>query len=335
MERTFRALSFEVGLSEGVIRNIFRRYAKARLDKLQPVTPVWMGLDELYIMSKFRGVVTNVKDRTLVEFLPNRNKPTIIRYLAAISDPETVKIVTIDMWQPYRDAVGLVLPHARVVVDKFHVVRMANEALERVRKEFRLTLPTRSRLQLKDDRWMLLTNPEKLDAGRHLLLQEMMERFPVLKQAWQAREGFRAVWAAPTVPEAKAAYAAWVSSIHPDVEPAFCDLIRAMTNWETEIFAYFDTRATNAYTESFNAVAKMTNRLGRGYSFEVLRARLLLMHSCHKTEPVPYRRPAVPMYGLSMARTASFMCQEPPEERYLGLDLSTLATELEKLPQNG
>ena len=34
------------------------------------------------------------------------------------------------MWKPYKDAVNTILPHAKVVVDKFHVVRMANQALE-------------------------------------------------------------------------------------------------------------------------------------------------------------------------------------------------------------
>ena len=44
------------------------------------------------------------------------------------------------MWNPYRAAVKAVLPQARIVVDKFHVVRMANDALEKVRKGFRKEL---------------------------------------------------------------------------------------------------------------------------------------------------------------------------------------------------
>ncbi len=333
LERTFRALSHEVGINEGVVRNVFRRYAKAQLDKLEPVTPEWMGLDELFILSKFRGVVTNVKDRTLVDMLPNRSKPAIIRYLAAMPDKERVKLVTIDMWQPYREAVQLVLPHARIVVDKFHIVRMANEALERVRKEHRASLPIKGRLQLKDDRWMMLTNPDRLDAGRHMLLEEMLERFPLLKQAYAAKEGFRAVWQTESIDQAKAAYDKWAAELPEDIKPAFHDLTRAMGNWREEIFAYFDTRITNAYTESFNAVAKMTNRLGRGYSFEVLRAKLLLMHSCHKMERPVYVRPEREV--RSMGRVFGMMLREDPAPRFLGIGLSTLADELAKLPENG
>lgn len=39
-----------------------------------------------------------------------------------------------DMWKHYKDAVKTVLPRAKIVVDKFHVVRMANQALDSVRK---------------------------------------------------------------------------------------------------------------------------------------------------------------------------------------------------------
>ena len=49
-----------------------------------------------------------------------------------------------------------------------------------------------------------------------------------------------------------------------------------MQNRRGEILAYFDCRAINAYTESLNNLIRTTNRVGRGYSFEALRAKVLL-----------------------------------------------------------
>lgn len=67
-------------------------------------------------------------------------------YLMKLKDRQKVEIVSMDMWNPYRAAVKAVLPQARIVVDKFHVVRMANDALERVRKGLRKELkPSQSR----------------------------------------------------------------------------------------------------------------------------------------------------------------------------------------------
>ena len=55
----------------------------------------------------------------------------------------------------------------------------------------------------------------------------------------------------------------------------FEDLIKAMNNWEEEIFNYFDSPITNVYTESLNRLIKTMNHVGRGYSFEAFRAKTL------------------------------------------------------------
>lgn len=53
-----------------------------------------------------------------------------------------------DMWKPYKDAVNTILPHAKVVVDKFHVVRMANQALDNVRKSLKAHMSQKERRTL-------------------------------------------------------------------------------------------------------------------------------------------------------------------------------------------
>lgn len=54
---------------------------------------------------------------------------TVINYLYQIPNRERIHYVAMDMWKPYKDAVNEVLPQAKIVVDKFHVVRMANDAI--------------------------------------------------------------------------------------------------------------------------------------------------------------------------------------------------------------
>lgn len=47
--------------------------------------------------------------------------------------------------------------------------------------------------------------------------------------------------------------------------------------WHREIFTYFEFPATNAFVENRNGLIKMANRAGRGYTFDVIRAKALLM----------------------------------------------------------
>src|SRR5690606_4229632 len=67
----------------------------------------------------------------------------------------------------------------------------------------------------------------------------------------------------------------WAAKIPEELVGAFSPLTTALTNWRDEVFAYFDHRATNAYTEALNGLARVVNRNGRGYSFNVLRARIV------------------------------------------------------------
>jgi transposase len=331
-ERTFTAIANEIGVDVVTVRYIWRTHAKAELDRLAPVTPQWLGIDELHIMHAYRGVITNVKERTIVDLLKDRKQETVIRYLAGLEDREVITHVAMDMYAPYREAVRVVLPNAKIVVDRFHIARMGSEAMERVRKELRAGLTSKERLQMKDDRWLLLRNAKDLDAGQTILLQSVLGQFPLLNKAWTAKEAFRAIWNNRTRQEGEAAYQQWLKDLDPEIEPAFRDLNGAMNNWGTEIFNYFEHRITNAYTESFNSIARKMDRMGRGYSFEVLRAKLLLKHSCHKKEMAPprFNRTA----SFSMGRMTGFMVMEETG-RHLGVDISTLADWLDTLPEKG
>ena len=79
----------------------------------------------------------------------------------------------------------------------------------------------------------------------------------------------------------------WIATIPKDQREIWSDLVRAVGNWREEIMTYFETDmpVTNAYTESINRLAKDKNREGRGYTFEVMRARMLYTTKHKKKAP--------------------------------------------------
>src|SRR5690554_5730414 len=81
-----------------------------------------------------RCILTNLEERALLDLLPGRQQDAVLKRLMNMTNRHNVEIVSMDMWKPNRRAVQAVLPQARIVVDKFHVLRMANEALEKVGK---------------------------------------------------------------------------------------------------------------------------------------------------------------------------------------------------------
>ena len=287
IKRTFASIAEEVGCTEFTVRSVFADYVQELEKTIRFETPKWMGIDEIHLI-KPRGVITNIQNNTVVELLPNRNKETIIKYLTGLQGKEEIAYVAMDMWAPYRDAVLQVLPQAKIVIDKFHVVKMANEAVERIRKSFKADLPIKVRRTLMHDRFVLLKRESELVDKEALLLSGWANNFPTLGLAYRLKEDFFKIYDAKTRNDALALFAAWEITVTHEVRDAFSDLIRAWRNWQPYILNYFDHPVnhpiTNAYTESLNNLIRVMNRVGRGYSFEALRAKILFSEGAFKKE---------------------------------------------------
>ena len=287
IQRTFTSVADDVGVDEKTVRNIFNAYV-AWLDKnVTFQTPEWLGIDEIQLLKKYRCVFTNIKERTIVGVISDRKKGSVSTYLKDMKDRERVQVVTMDMWKGFKTTVNYRLPNAVIVIDKFHVVRMANYALDGVRKSVRAGLSDSQRKKLMHDRFLLLKRPKDLKADQKLMLDAWLGTFPVLETAYNLKESFFAVYDQPDKQTALAAYQEWKASMSVEMQAAYQPLLTALTNWETEIFAYFDWGATNACTEALNGITKVVNRLGRGYSFKAIRAKMLYSRSLQKK-----RRPA-------------------------------------------
>ena len=332
----YTVLADRVGVDEKTVRGIFSVKAE-QLDKLNMFeTPEILGIDELYLNKKYRCILTNIGERTLLDLLPVRNKDVVINYLMRLKTRSNVRVVSMDMWNPYREAVKAVLPRARIVVDKFHVVRMANEALEVVRKSIKGKLTQAQRKTLKGDRKILLKRAHELSDREAFLIETWMNAFPELKAAYEHKERFFNIWNCKYRMSAELTLDDWIAETPVGQKEVWSDLIRAATNWREEIMTYFDLPfpVTNAFTESINRLAKDKNREGRGYSFEVMRARMLYT-SNFKKKPQPKVKESPFIGDFKDMRdipsdAESFMFfgvpefEEEPEDLNYGVDLSTI-----------
>nr|WP_190322132.1 ISL3 family transposase [Candidatus Enterovibrio escacola] len=139
-KRTFLSIADDIGVDEKTIRNIFQDYCEREEEQLKLEMPKWLGIDEIHIIKKPRCVLTNIEHQTVIDMLDNRNKSTLLRYFTKREDRERIEFVAMDMWRPYKDTVETMIPNATIVIDKFHVVKMANESLDRARKAIRSQL---------------------------------------------------------------------------------------------------------------------------------------------------------------------------------------------------
>lgn len=340
LKRTFASLAEETGVVEGTIRNIFRDYINELERTVRFETPKWMGIDEIHLI-KPRGVITNIENNTVVELLANRNQDTIARYLTGLKGKDRVQYVAMDMWKPYKTAVNAVLPQATVVIDKFHIVKMANESLENVRKAMRADLTLKQKRGLMHDRFVLLKRERDLTDQERFNLDGWVKNYPLLGEAYRLKEAFYGVYNARSIDSAYSAYGQWQKSIPPELQAHFHDLTRAFQNWMPEILNYFEHPVTNAYTESLNSLIRVMDRMGRGYSFEALRAKILFTEGAHvkqKYRP-KFERRSVPDIRFSVIADdnfealAEFRAFEPTKQYNVQVDPMNYGASISTLVQ--
>lgn len=301
LRKTFADVANDVGVDEKTVRLIFAEHVKTLKDKHVFVTPKWLGMDELMLVRQLRCVLTNVEENAIYDLISARDRDAVVNRLMRIPHRERIELVAMDMWRPYKQAANAVLPQAVVVVDKFHVVRMASLCLDLVRKAVRGDLTPAQRRRLMHDRHILLTTSSKLRPDQILIREAWLNHFPRLRAAYEAKERFYGVYEARNRNEAVVRLTAWRDSLDRPTKTDFRMLLTAVGNWESEILTYFDYRVTNAYTEALNGLAKVINRQGRGYSFDAVRAKLLFSGE---------HRVSRPRFGRVAEGTAAFIGQD-------------------------
>lgn len=159
LKRPFAHIAKECGVADKTVRLIYADYVDELQKRVRIEAHQMMGIDEIHIIRRPRCVIGNIQHNTIVDMLPDRNKALVARYLTNLLGKEKVKYVAMNMWTPYCDACRAVLPQAQIVVDKFHVLRMANQGMENVRKALRSGMELRQRRGLMNDRFVMLKRP--------------------------------------------------------------------------------------------------------------------------------------------------------------------------------
>lgn len=324
---TFVRIAQNVGCDEKTVRTLAGECIAKLMETHKPALPTWLGIDETTIDGCLLLVLTDIKNRRPVDMLLDDSMGGLQMWLHRFKDRSHVEVVTTDMHRAYRTVVKALLPGVPVVVDKFHVVRMANTALDDVRTRLAKANPKPVGRAWMRRKALLRMRYKNLDEKGRFNLQMWLDNEPEFAVAYRLKEAFYDIYDAPTKDDARRMLEEWRASVPPLMrntpKKEFKPLWTATKNWAEDILSYWDFPVTNAYTEAVNGVAKVINRAGRGYSFEVLRARWLFSKGIPEQAPPPLAelvleevRPAAPNHlewhrarRLAFAANPDGICQ--------------------------
>lgn len=268
-------------------------------------TPRVLSLDESSFKSKFvyHTILSAPEQHRILELVEGRNRQSAQRVLAGIphSWRENIETVVVDMFWPFRQAVEDVLPDARIVADKFHVIRAVDSAAQKVRIRHgrKITVAGRdgglSRQhnprfdpRMWRSRWLFMKRADKLTDAESAGLTQLFELHPEVGVAYWLKEAFANIYQSADRTEADHRFETWLHHVHQARLPELINTSRIINKWKQPILNYFDDPQTNGYAEGITNKVKVLKRRGYGHRHpHRYRNKVLAITQHQPTNPPP------------------------------------------------
>ena len=242
--------------------------------------PVVLSIDEFRGNAdgkKFQVILTDPKKHDLIDILPTRTQNVLIDYFKRFPNKKDVRFFIMDMNRVYKELAEAFFPNAKIVIDRFHVVRYVTWALENVRKRVQKMMHPSKRKYFKRSRKLLLAHHSKLSEENLQALEIMLSQSGDLATAYYLKELFYEFMSSDSKGEAvkklnKFILAAEVSGLN-----EFRACLTMLHNWSKYILNAFDCPYSNGFTEGTNNKIKVIKRNAYGFrSFKNFRTRIFL-----------------------------------------------------------
>ena len=324
LEGSTASIARGFGVSWSTVWSAVQREGYARIDGDGRVGPTPMvGFDETVMQPahrrrrrRFITAVVDVSTGQILDVFEGRDARDLRRWLTSMPAEwlAQVQVVSVDPHEGYRsavlrpDAAGRSGPLAgvTVVVDPFHVVRLANAAVTRCRQRVQQETVEHRGWKgdpLYDVRKLLLLGAERLDSPGWDRLHAALDAGDpddAVRDCWVAKEKVRAIYATDDAALAERLVddaIDWCAAA--ESGPELLRLAKTLRRWRTEIVAHHSTGASNGPVEAANLLIKQVKRSGRGFrNINNYRLRILLaggQRPCN-TPPVASIRPRRPRF---------------------------------------
>ena len=174
-------------------------------------------------------------------------------------DPEAVAEVCIDMSPAFITGAAESLPNAQITFDKFHLVKLINQAVDEVRRA-----EQRSRGELKNSRYLWLKNPRNLSARQRTQLDNLATANPKTGRAYRIRLAFQELYLQPAN-NAEAFLKKWYWwATHSRLPPMIAAARMVKRHWNG-ILRWFHSKIANGLMEAINSLVQAAKAKARGY----------------------------------------------------------------------
>jgi len=257
-----------------------RQYQEQAKELMNTPCPIVLGIDEHFFSRKqgFATTLCDLKKHKIFDIVKGRSEADLSSYLATLTGKERVKVVCMDLSSTYRSIVKKHFPNAKIVADRFHVIRLLQHQCMMTYRELSS--------QIKSNRGILAllrTRPDRLTSQRLLKRDEFLKANPAINAIYQFQQQFHALllhkamnkhWCQKMIPQ----FLNMLESLKNSPFKALSALGKTFCNWKEEIVRMWRFRKSNGITEGFHRKMKLIQRRAYGFrNFENYRTRVRVL----------------------------------------------------------
>lgn len=206
----------------------------------------------------------DLDQRRVIFVTEGKDNSTVAAFAADLEahggDPKAIAEVSIDMSPAFIKGTAEHLPKAQITFDKFHVVKIINDAVDQVRRSEQKTRP-----ELKKTRHIWLKNTTNLTQNQHDTLDGLSRSNLKTARAYQIRLTFQDLFNQPSREAGEKFLKKWYFWATHSRLPAIIDAAKTVKRHWDGILHWFDAKVTNGFMEGINSLVQAAKAKARGY----------------------------------------------------------------------
>jgi transposase len=247
------------------------RAVKRRLARRAPEIVGRLGVDEKAIAKRHRylTIVADLEQSRVLYLADDRKQDSLDGFWPTLTPAQRdgITAVAMDMWEPYVQSTRAHLPgaEAKIVFDKFHVVKHLHDAVDKVRRGEHRALRRGGDERLTGSKYLWLRRPEAMTAEQRAAFRALQREDLQVGRAWALKERFRTFWKYRYLGAARTFFTRWFwRATHSRLKP-MAAVAKLIQRHLPNLLTYLRHRLTNAGLEGVNAVIQWGKKTARGF----------------------------------------------------------------------
>mgnify|MGYP000052319331 CR=1 FL=1 len=257
-----------------------KHYSKPRLKEVR-----YIAIDEFAVQKghKYMTVVMDLETNRVLFVGEGKSAETLEPFWKRVRcSGAKIQAVATDMWPAFIDSVTKNLPNARLIYDRFHITKMINDALSRLRKQlYHEETAVNKRSVIKGIRWLLLKREDNLNEEKNERerLNQVLELNKPLAIAYYLKEELRLLWMQDSMEKAKDFFGKWLAKAYASGIPVLKKVANSLLAHRTGIFSWFCNPISTGPLEGMNNKIKLLKRQAYGYrDKEFFKLKIYALH---------------------------------------------------------